>query len=217
MTTISHEAPDMFKIPSVPIRKPIPKEMRRFPDTIDLEYDPKYKPDPNFDDSAVSCDSPTYFHTNPHIGIRDPKPAWQVRQSQEKLQKDSTNGSLNEAQVKAMGKQFGIDVDFSDVELTDAQIKNLSRDFSVVLTHNAEADYRRRRHSTCREKLIKKQRDARTKRKTARHQNTVSYTQELMSTFDISLPKHGKHSAGITEIDNASVRKSIGEPMSLFL
>ena len=207
MTTISDESPDMFKIPYVPIRPPIPKERRRFPDTIDLVYDPSIVVDPNFDDSAVSCDSPTYFQTNRFISVRDEKPRWQVRQSQEKLANDSFSGDLNKEQVKTLGEQYGLNFD----RAADSVAKETEQTPPV----SPGAKLRNRRHTTQRERGVSASKKQQVKTTIERHTNRVKYSQSLMDSFERVLPSHTD--PGITQIDTAAVKKPIGAPCSLFL
>jgi hypothetical protein len=49
------------------------------------------------------------------------------------------------------------------------------------------------------------------------HKQRVKYAQQLMDAFDTTLLHTDKHSAQITQIDTAAVKKPIGAPCSLFL
>ena len=201
-TEISEESPDFYKIPCVGVRPPIARERRRFPDTIDLNPQPPC--DPNFDDSAVSCDAPTYMQTNEFISIRPPKPSWQVRMSQELLWKDATGGGLNTHQVQALKEQFGL------------VWKLKPKDYPEIETHVEEgAAHRGKRHSTERERIMLKQKRSSIKKQRAKHANTVNNMTATINYFNNTIGY--KPDPGITQIDGEAVRKPIGAPCSLFL
>jgi hypothetical protein len=204
-TDISHEMPDVFKIPDVGVRPQIPKERRMFPDTIDL--DRQREIDPNHDDSAVSFDCPTYMQTNKFIGIRSIKPRWQVRQSQENLSLECTRGGLTEDQVKVLGKEFGLTWELRAQQYPD-----------IVPQEQNGADHRRKRHTTKRERRVSMRKKQTQTREQNKLESTIGQTRDMLAYFDNTTLKGVQPSAaGITEIDNQSVRKKVGEPCTLFL
>lgn len=206
-TTISYEMPDLFKIEHVGVRPPIPRERRMFPDTIDLEQQNPEDIDPNFDDSAVSIDCPTYMHTNKYIGIRSMKPRWQVRQSQENLSLECTRGDLSEEQVKTLGKEFRL------------TWKLRSKHYPDIVPHEqAGAEHRRRRHTTKRERRVTKQKKNNQRFAKNKLESKIEETKDMLAFFDkTTLSCVQPSAAGITEIDNQSVRKNVGESCTLFL
>ena len=210
-TAISFEAPDLFVGPR---RPPIPKERRRFPDTIDLEFDPNKLVDPEHDDSAVSVDTPTYFQTNKFINVRQTKPRWQVRQSQEKL---AANVKMTEEEVAAAAANYGLQL-YYDPNLHDIHYTKKVEDAPKKVHHVHDgADARKHRHTTGRERKCRSSTKSKAQRIREMQEQRINYAQQLMDAFDTTLLHTDKHSAQITQIDTAAVKKPIGAPCSLFL
>ena len=207
-TDVSEEMPSYWKIPAVGVRPPVPKQRRRFPDTIDLE--PIEPTDPELDDSAVSIDCPTWMQENKNIGVRPHKPRWQVRMSQELFWKNIFAGDLTQEQINAVGERLQIPW---DDEYAKHQIKKDSQSADKVVPEVHGAEARKRRSLTQRDRVLIASRAAHSKK--CERELLESREAAQVGEFDRILKKFG--STGLTDLDMIAVKKDAKETLTLFL
>jgi|TARA_B110000208_G_C11528168_1_gene343224 hypothetical protein len=126
--------------------------------------------------------------------------------SQERLWQDSQS-PMNDQEVQALKQQFGLVWKYRKKEYGEAKMHVIDG-----------AEQRGRRQSTERERRMARQQKIQKKALLTQHQSIVDTAKNQVDYFNnMTLDKLDPHAAGITQIDNAAVRKPIGAPCTLFL